>query len=95
MAGLFGAAASSSASNTIGDLKSDVEVSNPPTDSISDIAFNPNPADAKDFLAVTSWDKKVRIYEVASNGATEGKIAIDHDAPVLSCDFFKVCFWSA
>lgn len=91
MAGLFGSAAQA-ASNTLGDLARDVELSNGPEDSISDIAFNPNPADPKDFLAVASWDKKVRIYEIMSNGQGVGKVAADHDGPVLSVDFFKVSF---
>lgn len=89
MAGLFGSAAAS-ANNTIGDLKQDVELGSPPEDSISDLAFNPNPADPKDFLAVASWDKKVRVYEILSNGQGQGKVQLEHDAPVLSVDFFKV-----
>ncbi|EAA31842.1 Poly(A)+ RNA export protein [Neurospora crassa] len=88
MAGLFGSAAAS-ASNTLGDLKQDVELGQPPEDSISDLAFNPNPADQKDFLAVASWDKKTRIYEILSNGQGQGQAMIEHDAPVFSCDFFK------
>lgn len=89
MAGLFGSAAASQ-NNTIGDLKQDVELGSPPEDSISDLAFNPNPADPKDFLAVASWDKKVRVYEILSNGQGQGKVQLEHDAPVLSVDFFKV-----
>lgn len=90
MAGLFQTAASNT--NTLGDLKSDVELQNGPEDSISDIAFNPNQADAKDFLAVASWDKKVRVYEIMSNGQGQGKVAAESEGPVLSCDFFKVSF---
>lgn len=91
MAGLFSSGTSSaSASNTLGDLKNDVALANGPEDSISDIAFNPNPADTKDLLAVASWDKKVRIYEIMSNGQGEGRVAYDHDGPVFSVDFFKV-----
>jgi mRNA export factor len=89
MSGLFGSAAAS-ASNTLGDLKQDVELTNPPEDSISDLAFNPNPTDAKDFLAVASWDKKVRVYEILSNGQAQGKVQVEHEGPVFSCDFFKV-----
>ena len=93
MAGLFGAAAASQ-SNTIGDLKQDVELGSPPEDSISDLSFNPNPTDPKDFLAVASWDKKVRVYEILSNGQGQGKVQMEHDAPVLSVDFFKVRLFS-
>jgi mRNA export factor len=91
MSGLFGSA-SSAATNTVGDLKGDVEVANPPTDSISDIAFNPNPNDQKDFLTVSSWDKKVRIYEILQNGTAEGRHMYEHDQPILSCDFAPVSF---
>ena len=91
MSGLFGtAAAAQSTANTVGDLKQDVQVANSPEDSISDLAFNPNQADQKDFLAVASWDKKVRIYEVLANGQAEGRHAYDHDGPVFSCDYHKV-----
>ena len=92
MSGLFGTAASSAGAgaNTVGDLKQDVQVANSPEDSISDLAFNPNQADQKDFLAVASWDKKVRIYEVLPNGQAEGRHAYDHDGPVFSCDYHKV-----
>ncbi|PSR83501.1 WD40-repeat-containing domain protein [Coniella lustricola] len=91
MSGLFGsAAASASSANTVGDLKNDVAVNDLPTDSISNIAFNLNPADQKDFLAVASWDKKVRIYEVDSNsGQAAGRHAYDHNGPVFGVHFFK------
>jgi WD40 repeat protein len=81
---------STAAANSVGDLKQDVQINNPPEDSISDLAFNPNPADAKDFLAVSSWDKKVRIYEIQPSGQGEGRHAYDHNAPVFSVDFHKV-----
>ncbi|GJC98871.1 WD repeat domain-containing protein [Colletotrichum higginsianum] len=89
MSGLFGSASSSSSSNTVGDLKQDIALSNPPEDSISDLAFSPAQNQASDFLAVASWDKKVRIYEIAQNGQSEGRHAYEHDGPVLNCDFSK------
>ena len=94
MSGLFGSASSaSSASNqTQGDLKSDVALNNPPTDSISGLAFSPGPQPS-DFLAVSSWDNKVRIYEIAQNGQSEGRHAYEHSQPVLGVDFSKVSFW--
>jgi mRNA export factor len=92
MSGLFGTSAAAT-SNTLGELKNDVELGSPPEDTISDLAFNPNPTDPKDFLAVASWDKKVRVYEILSNGQGQGKVAIDHDGPVFSVDFFKVCVY--
>lgn len=93
MSGLFGggsAAASSSATNTVGDLNKDVALSSPPEDTISDLAFSPSTSQQNDFLAVSSWDKKVRIYEITQTGQSEGRHAYSHDAPVLNCDFSKV-----
>jgi len=90
--GLFGSA-SAAATNTVGDLGKDVAIANPPEDSISDLTFNPNPADTKDILAVSSWDKKVRIYEILGNGTAEGRHLYEHEAPVFSCDFFKVSLY--
>ncbi|KAE9378020.1 WD40 repeat-like protein [Stipitochalara longipes BDJ] len=81
MAGLFGSAASTSQANTLGDLSKDVALQTPPEDSISDLAFSPQ----SDHLAVASWDKKVRIYQITQNGGSEGKAFFEHDAPVLSC----------
>jgi mRNA export factor len=90
MASLFGSAASSaSASTTVGDLKQDVALSDPPTDSISDLAFSPAP-NTPDFLAISSWDNKVRIYEIAQNGQSQGRHAYEHSQPVLGVDFSKV-----
>jgi WD40 repeat protein len=90
MSGLFGsAAASSAASTTVGDLKQDVALSDPPSDSISDLSFSPAP-NGPDFLAVSSWDNKVRIYEIAQNGQSQGRHAFEHSQPVLGCDFSKV-----
>ncbi len=85
---LFGAqsAAASAANPTQGDLTKDIAVNNPPEDSISDLVFSP----VADYLAVASWDKKVRIYEVDQNGNTQGKALFDHEGPVLSCCWSKV-----
>ena len=78
MSTLFGTATQT---NTQGEIKNDVALSQPPEDSISEIRFSPQ----SDHLAVSSWDKKVRIYEIASNGQSEGKALFEHEAPVLSC----------
>ena len=86
---LFGAsapAASSASSTTQGDLKNDVELTQPPEDSISDLAFSPK----QDLLAVASWDKKVRIYEISAQGQSQGKAMYEHEAPVLSVVWSKV-----
>lgn len=89
MSTLFGsAAASTAASNTVGDIKSDVALSDPPNDSISDLAFSP--AGDRDYLAVASWNNKVQIYEIAQNGQSQGIHAYEHTQPVLGCDFSRV-----
>jgi len=85
MSTLFGTAATASSQNTLGDLSKDVAVINPPEDSISDIAFSPQ----TQHLAVASWDKKVRIYEINASGGSEGKAFFDHEGPVLSCHWSR------
>ncbi|KAI0249139.1 Poly(A)+ RNA export protein [Lactifluus subvellereus] len=75
----FGAANSTSA-NVSSTVEKDVEVADPPPDSISSLAFCP----VADFLAVGSWDNNVRIYEVGANGQTQGKAMYGHQAPALS-----------
>ena len=72
-----------------GDLSADIEVSSPPEDGISDLKFSPQ----AELLAVSSWDKKVRIYEITPTGSSIGKAAYEHAAPVLSVAWSKVCIW--
>ena len=86
MAGLFGSSNATNQANTLGDLSKDIALSTPPEDSISDIAFSPQ----SEHLAVASWDKKVRIYEITQAGGSEGKAVFEHEAPVLSCHWSKV-----
>ena len=84
MSSLFGSAASASTAapnNTQGEIKNDVALNDPPEDGISDLAFSPQ----SDHLAVASWDKKVRIYEVTPNGQSQGKAMMQAEAPFLSC----------
>lgn len=79
---LFGSTTTNTAaSNTAGDLSKDVALTSPPEDSISHLAFS----SVSDHLAVASWDKKVRIYEINEQGQSEGKALFEHEAPVLSC----------
>lgn len=92
MSGIFGSTPAASTS-TLGDLKSDVALSDPPTDTVTSLSFSPAP-NGPDFLAVSSWDNKVRIYEIAGNGQSQGRHAYGHEQPVLDCDFSKVgCSW--
>lgn len=92
MAGLFGSTPTGSSSNaTTGDISKDVALTAPPEDSISDISFSPQ----TEHLAVASWDKKVRIYEINGQGGSEGKALYEHEQPVLSCCWSKVSVpWS-
>jgi mRNA export factor len=73
-------------SSTTGDLKNDVEINAAPEDGISEIQFS----SVADYLAVSSWDRKVRVYEIAPTGQSQGKFFYEHDGPVLSCCWSKV-----
>ncbi|KAJ1927042.1 RNA export factor gle2, partial [Linderina macrospora] len=59
----------------------DAEISQPPTDTISQIEFSPNSY----LLAGSSWDNQVRVWDIQSNGASTGKAAYSHEAPALCC----------
>ncbi|KAL9714273.1 RNA export factor gle2 [Leucoagaricus gongylophorus] len=64
--------------STTGDK--DIEITEPPPDSISSLSFSSQ----ADYLAVGSWDNSVRIYEVGTQGQTQGKAMYQHQGPVLS-----------
>ncbi|KAI9801307.1 MAG: RNA export factor gle2 [Piccolia ochrophora] len=86
MSGIFGGASSqTNAQPAQGDLSKDVALNSPPEDSISDLSFSTQ----SDHLAVASWDKKVRIYEINSTGGSEGKALFEHEGPVLSTHWSK------
>ncbi|KAI0058781.1 WD40 repeat-like protein [Artomyces pyxidatus] len=78
----FGSTTSANVSN---NADKDIEVADPPSDSISSLSFSP----AADYLAVGSWDNNVRVYEVGPNGQTQGKAMYPHQAPVLSTCWTK------
>jgi len=59
-------------------------VPNPPDDGISCLSWSP----AQNVLAAGSWDKSVRIWEVSPSGV-QAKVAYQHEAPVLCCNFSK------
>ncbi|KAF4571494.1 hypothetical protein EYR36_008832 [Pleurotus pulmonarius] len=63
----------------------DVEVPQPPSDSISSMSFSGR----ADYLAAGSWDNSVRIYEVGNSLQSRYKAMYSHQGPVLS-----VC-WNA
>jgi len=75
----------------VSTLKSaDVMLDNPPEDSISHLAFSP----VSNHLAVSSWDSKVRIYEVDPiTGKNGGKSMFGFDGPVLSTAWSDVCIF--
>lgn len=87
MAGLFGSSPQASRNAQLnGDLSKDVQLSSPPEDSISDLSWSP----AANHLAVSSWDSKVRIYDISQNTQGVGVAAIDFAGPVLGCHWSKV-----
>jgi mRNA export factor len=55
---LFGAAATGSTANAATDK--DIEVADPPSDSISCLSWSPQ----ADYLAASSWDNNVRLLTV-------------------------------
>ncbi|CCC68005.1 hypothetical protein NCAS_0A14470 [Naumovozyma castellii] len=70
----------SSTAATEADLANDIVLNNPAEDSISDIAFSPQ----QDFIfSVSSWDGKVRIWDV-QGGVAQGRSQYEHAGPVLS-----------
>jgi mRNA export factor len=84
MSTLFGSTATPT--TTQGDLGKDLAVKDPPADSVSEINFSPK----ADFLAVASWDNKVRIYEIDGSGNSQGKAMIDFEGPALGVSWSDV-----
>lgn len=66
-------------SNT--ESRTEYKLKSPPEDGITKATFGPNSAQ---FLLVSSWDKKVRLYDIVSN---EERCAYAHAMPVLDCVF--------
>ena len=48
----------------------DLEVTDPPPDSISSLSWSPQ----ADFLAAGSWDNNVRMYEVGASGQSQVRV---------------------
>ncbi|KAF7330269.1 hypothetical protein MVEN_02464800 [Mycena venus] len=71
---------SSSSNAGVNAVQKDIEVADPPADSISSLAFS----NQADFLAVGSWDNSVRVYEIGAGGKSQGKAMYQHQGPVLS-----------
>lgn len=79
-------ATNATTTNASQTAEKDVEVADPPTDSISSLSFSSQ----ADYLAVGSWDNSVRIYEVGAGGQTQGKAMYQHQGPVLDVCWNKV-----
>lgn len=84
------------ASVTGQELLNDITLNNGPEDSITDLAFSPT----HDILAVASWDKKVRLYDIdPASGNNQGRALFEHDGPVFSArwssDGTRVCLGGA
>lgn len=77
---IFGA--KSATGTTTQNPTNDVEVTSPPDDSISSLAFSPGSMQAN-YLVAGSWDNNVRCWEVSSNGQTIPKAQQTHTGPVL------------
>jgi len=69
-----------------GSVAKDKAVASDATDTISCLRWSP----VSNHLAASSWDGKVRIYDVAADLTTRGVALIAAEAPVLSCDWSEV-----
>ncbi|CAL8089849.1 unnamed protein product [Calicophoron daubneyi] len=79
---IFGSSTSTAAKTVLGTQKS-AEVQSPPSDTVSCVRFSPECIQTV-FLAATSWDNRVRIWEVQGTGATIPKAEQMHQGPVMS-----------
>ncbi|KAL7059374.1 hypothetical protein AAHC03_013732 [Spirometra sp. Aus1] len=79
---VFGA--TSTATNNAAARAKDLEVQSPPTDAISCLRFSPGANATSIYLAATSWDNRVRVWEVMANGNTVPKAEQMHQGPALS-----------
>ncbi|CAH8563526.1 unnamed protein product [Heterobilharzia americana] len=75
---LFGSVQNKSMAN----IRKTIEVQSLPGDTVSCLRFSPECLQTT-FLAATSWDNRVRIWEVQGNGATIPKAEQIHQGPVF------------
>ncbi len=64
-----------------GALNNNTQVASPPDDNISSLACSP----VEDYLAIGSWDNRVRIFDTTKSTTGILAAAIDFDGPVLCC----------
>lgn len=65
--------------------KNDFELTPACTDGVSDISFSP----AAEYVAATSWDNQLRIWEVLPSNTSVAKAAHAHEAPALCCTWSR------
>ena len=88
----FGSVAGQTGVQQLHNPNKDIEVSSPPEDSISGLAFSP-PSLQQNFLVSGSWDNQIRCWEVTGGvGAwqTIPKAQQSHSGPVLDVRFSDV-----
>ncbi|KAI5919938.1 WD repeat domain-containing protein [Camillea tinctor] len=71
--------------SSLGSFSKDVTLPADAEDTISSISWSP----AANYLAAGSWDGKVRIYDVKSNGTAQGVAMLSAEGPVFDCDWAK------
>ncbi|KAI0123816.1 WD40-repeat-containing domain protein [Xylariales sp. AK1849] len=70
---------------TTGAASADVALPADAEDTISSVSWSPT----ANHLAAASWDGKVRVYDVASDGTGRGAAILNAEGPILSCDWAK------
>lgn len=81
----FGASANTATTTAAAGRRKDPEIASPPSDTVSCLRFSPVTSyGTSTFLAATSWDNRVRVWEVTTNGTSEPKAEQMHQGPALS-----------
>ena len=70
----------------MGDVSNDITLPLGPRDTVSTVCWAP----IHDYLAASSWDSKIYIYDVSVPQSAKGLAAIPTHAPVFDCDFNQV-----
>ncbi|KAI3336805.1 Poly(A)+ RNA export protein [Xylariaceae sp. AK1471] len=70
-------------STSQGSLDNDIAVPPDGEDTITSLAWSP----VADHLAASSWDCKVRIYDVSSTGRARGVAMLSAEGPIFGCDW--------
>jgi len=78
----FGGGFGTASNTTVPNPNKDMEVSNPPDDSISALAFSPASVQ-QNFLIAGSWDNNVRCWEIDSMGKSIPKSQQTMQGPIL------------